>query len=196
MPSRGRGAATVVWDLRPGEGMHRFICDVADPASVQDAMERTLEQAGTPAVLVTAAGVGSVAPLLDLEAAEWERVQGVNLRGTMLCLQAVARVMTEVGGGSIVCVSSISGRMPGRGMAAYCCSKAGVDMLVTVAAAELGAHGIWVNAVAPGITVTPMNAEFRAIPGMVDLMSSRTPLGGIAAPATVGDGRRRSPTAV
>ncbi len=60
-------------------------------------------------------------------------------------------------------------------------------MLVKVAAIELGAHGVRVNAVAPGITETTMNAEFRAVPGMVDRMSSRTPLSGIAAPATIAD---------
>ena len=63
------------------------------------------------------------------------------------------------GGGSIVAVSSISGTVADRDMGAYCVSKAGVDMLVRVAASEWGPHGIRVNAVGPGVTRTPMLAQ-------------------------------------
>jgi NAD(P)-dependent dehydrogenase (short-subunit alcohol dehydrogenase family) len=184
---RKQGRETVVWDVQSLDDPASVVCDVSDPRSVDEAMTRTAEHYGVPRVLVTAAGVGSDGPLLDLDSAEWDRVLGINLRGAMLCVQAAARVMAATGGGSIVCVSSITGRMPTRGLAAYCCSKAGVDMLVKVAAAELGVHGIRVNAIAPGITETPMNAGFRAIPGMVDRMGARTPLGGIATPAMIAE---------
>lgn len=81
-------------------------------------------------------------------------------------------------GGSMVAVSSISGTVADRDMGAYCVSKAGVDMLVKVAAVEWGSYGIRVNAVGPGVTRTPMLPNPEVLPGWVDGMSERTALGG------------------
>jgi NAD(P)-dependent dehydrogenase (short-subunit alcohol dehydrogenase family) len=80
-------------------------------------------------------------------------------------------------GGSMVAVSSISGTVADRDMGAYCVSKAGVDMLVKVAAVEWGPHAIRVNAVGPGVTRTPMLAEAERLPGWVDGLRERTALG-------------------
>jgi NAD(P)-dependent dehydrogenase (short-subunit alcohol dehydrogenase family) len=86
--------------------------------------------------------------------------------------------MIEAGNtGSIVAVSSISGTVADRDMGAYCVSKAGVDMLVRVAAAEWGVHGIRVNAVGPGVTRTPMLAQAEQLPGWVEGLTERTALG-------------------
>ena len=102
----------------------------------------------------------------------------VNLTGTWLTIRAAAQAMVDAGvGGSIVAVSSISGTVADRDMGAYCVSKAGVDMLVKVAAAEWGTHGIRVNAVGPGVTRTPMLVDAERLPGWVDGLSERTPLG-------------------
>jgi NAD(P)-dependent dehydrogenase (short-subunit alcohol dehydrogenase family) len=171
------GARPVVWDRAGGDCR----CDVSDPASVAEAMAATLASGGgPPAVLVTAAGIGGgLVPLLDVDARRWDEVLAVNLRGTMLCLQAVGRAMRDAGrGGAVVTVSSMSGRIPDRGMAAYCASKAGVDMLTRVAAAELGRLGIRVNAVAPGVVETPLTEGLSAVPGLLDGVRHRTPLGG------------------
>ena len=80
-------------------------------------------------------------------------------------------------GGSIVAVSSISGTLADRDMGAYCVSKAGIDMLVRVAATEWGVHGIRVNAVGPGVTRTPMLANPEQLPGWVEGLTERTALG-------------------
>jgi NAD(P)-dependent dehydrogenase (short-subunit alcohol dehydrogenase family) len=86
--------------------------------------------------------------------------------------------MVDAGvGGSIVAVSSISGTLVDRDMGAYCVSKAGVDMLVKVAAVEWGVHGIRVNAVGPGVTRTPMLVDAERLPGWVEGLSERTALG-------------------
>ena len=91
-------------------------------------------------------------------------------------------------GGSIVAVSSISGTVADRDMGAYCVSKAGVDMLVKVAAVEWGGYGIRVNAVGPGVTRTPMLAKRgAACPGWVDGLSERTALGRLGEAADVAD---------
>lgn len=174
---RAAGARPLVWDLAPGDDGIR--CDVADASEVAAAMRETVARARTPTLLVTSAGLGGFGPVADMDLDEWHRILEVNLTGTMLCLRAAARSMLDAGlGGAVVCISSVNGRIPDRGMAAYCCSKAAVDMLVRVAAAELAPSGIRVNAVAPGVTDTPLfSGSAGRIPGFVDAVSSRTAMG-------------------
>jgi NAD(P)-dependent dehydrogenase (short-subunit alcohol dehydrogenase family) len=171
---RGAGQQVVVWDLFGGD----IICDISDPTSVAAAMQRTVGSAGTPDRFVTCAGVGASGLLLEQTPDEWRRVLDVNLTGTWLAIRAGARAMIDAGtGGSIVAVSSISGSLADRDMGAYCVSKAGIDMLIRVAAAEWGVHGIRVNAVGPGVTRTPMLAKPERLPGWVEGLNERTPLG-------------------
>jgi len=171
----GAGAHPVAWDLAPG-GVH---CDVTDPDAVAAALEETVRTAGTPSVLVTSAGIGGFGDVLGLDLDEWRHVFDVNVTGTLLCLQAVGGSMRDAGlDGSVVCITSVNARLADRGMAAYCCSKAAVDMLVRVAAAELGAHGIRVNALGPGVTDTPLFADSAGrLPALVDGIVERTALG-------------------
>src|SRR5271156_4153112 len=171
---REAGHDVVVWALPGGD----IACDVSDPDAVLAAMEQTVREHGVPTRMVTCAGIGASGLLLKQQPAQWERVLAVNLTGTWLTIRAGARAMIDAGiGGSIVAVSSISGTLVDRDMGAYCVSKAGIDMLVRVAAAEWGAHGIRVNAVGPGVTRTPMLARPEQLPGWVDGLSERTALG-------------------
>ena len=173
---RDAGHDVVVWDLSGGD----IGCDVSDPDAVSAAIGQTLREHGVPTRIVTCAGVGASGMLLQQSLEEWERVLAVNLTGTWLSIRAGAQAMIDAGvGGSIVAVSSISGTVADRDMGAYCVSKAGVDMLVKVAAVEWGGHGIRVNAVGPGVTRTPMLANPEALPGWVEGMSERTALGGL-----------------
>jgi NAD(P)-dependent dehydrogenase (short-subunit alcohol dehydrogenase family) len=95
--------------------------------------------------------------LLDITADEFDRVLAVNTRGPLLCLRGWARVLkSERRRGSLLAVSSISARLADRTMGVYCASKAALSMLVRVAADEWGPDGLRVNAVAPGVTRTPM----------------------------------------
>jgi NAD(P)-dependent dehydrogenase (short-subunit alcohol dehydrogenase family) len=171
---RDAGHDVVTWDLRGGD----IDCDISDPDSVAAALERTLAKVGAPDRLVACAAMGASGLLLAQEAAEWKRVIDVNLTGTWLTMRAVAQAMIDNGGGgSIVAVSSISGTVADRDMGAYCVSKAGVDMLIRVAASEWGPHAIRVNAVGPGVTRTPMLAGAEQLPGWLDALSERTALG-------------------
>jgi NAD(P)-dependent dehydrogenase (short-subunit alcohol dehydrogenase family) len=96
--------------------------------------------------------------------------------------------MVDAGaGGSIVAVSSISGTLADRDMGAYCVSKAGIDMLVRIAATEWGPNGIRVNAVGPGVTRTPMLAKPEQLPGWVDGLKERTALGRLGEPDDVAE---------
>jgi len=171
---RATGADIVVWDLEGGD----IDCDVSDSDAVSAAIERTVAIQGTPDRLVACAGIGASGLLLDQNPADWRRVIDTNLTGTWLTMRAVAKAMVDAAtGGSIVAVSSISGTLADRDMGAYCVSKAGIDMLVRVAAAEWGAHGIRVNAVGPGVTRTPMLGKPEQLPGWVEGLTERTALG-------------------
>jgi NAD(P)-dependent dehydrogenase (short-subunit alcohol dehydrogenase family) len=179
---RDAGHDVVVWDLAGGD----IDCDVSDPDAVAAAMAKTVADHGVPTRVVACAGVGSSGLLLAQRPAEWQRVLNVNLTGTWLTLQAGARAMVDGGaGGSIVAVSSISGTVADRDMGAYCVSKAGVDMLVKVAAVEWGGYRIRVNAVGPGVTRTPMLARPEQLPGWVEGLSERTALGRLGEAADV-----------
>jgi len=176
------GHDVVVWDLSGAD----IACDVSDPDAVSAAMEQTVREHGVPTRVVTCAGIGASGMLLQQSLAEWERVLAVNLTGTWLTIRAGAQAMIDAGvGGSIVAISSISGTLADRDMGAYCVSKAGVDMLVKVAAVEWGAHGIRVNAVGPGVTRTPMLAKPEQLPGWVEALSERTALGRLGEAADV-----------
>jgi NAD(P)-dependent dehydrogenase (short-subunit alcohol dehydrogenase family) len=171
---RTKGADVIVWDLKGGD----IDCDISDPDSVSAALKQTVGGHGTPDRLVACAGVGASGLLLEQSPADWRRVIDTNLTGTWLTMRAVAQAMVDARtGGSIVAVSSISGTLADRDMGAYCVSKAGIDMLVRVAAAEWGAHGIRVNAVGPGVTRTPMLAKPHQLPGWVEGLTERTALG-------------------
>ncbi len=106
-------------------------------------------------ILIANAGVMDRMPFLETTDAHWRKVLGINLYGAFLCGQVAARQMAAQGsGGRIVNVASNSGLFGGRGRAAYGASKAGLINLTQSMAIELAEHGILVNAVAPGPTLT------------------------------------------
>jgi NAD(P)-dependent dehydrogenase (short-subunit alcohol dehydrogenase family) len=184
------GASVAVLDLEDASGDENVAmairCDITDEQAVVDSVRRAHEGLGGLTVAVLNAGVGGFGALVDLEAAEWDRVIGTNLRGTFLCLREVAKAIIETGlGGSIVAVTSISGFLADQRMSHYSVSKAGVAQLVRVAARELGPFGIRVNAVAPGTTDTPLFASTARLPGYGARVAGRTALGGVGEPADV-----------
>jgi NAD(P)-dependent dehydrogenase (short-subunit alcohol dehydrogenase family) len=177
---RAAGARVAVLDLQTTDEPTDLCvhCDIAVEEEVVAAVAMVHDALGSIDVAVLNAGVGGFGPLLELSTAEWDRVLGVNLRGTFLCLREVAKSMVTAGdGGSVVAVTSISGFLADRMMSHYSVSKAGVAELVRVAARELGPFGIRVNAVAPGTTDTPMFAATRGLPGYRARVAERAALG-------------------
>ncbi|PCE24124.1 hypothetical protein BWP39_31045 [Paraburkholderia acidicola] len=127
-----------------------------------EAMVAQVEQAfGGPDILVTSAGIGLRKDFLDTTFDEWNRVLAVNLTGAFLCGQAAARRMVKRGYGRIVNISSGAGVRGIPGRAAYAASKAGLISLTQVMAAELGTHGVTVNAITPGPIDTPLTQEMH-----------------------------------
>lgn len=171
---REMGCDVVVWDVTGGD----IDCDISDPDAVSAAMAQTVARHGVPTRMVACAGVGASGLLLSQSVQDWQRVIAVNLTGTWLTLRAGAQAMVDAGlPGSIVAVSSISGTVADRDMGAYCVSKAGIGMLVKVAAVEWGRYGIRVNAVGPGVTRTPMLSAAEKLPGWAEALTERTALG-------------------
>ena len=119
---------------------------------------------------------------IDKSLESWQRVLDVNLTGVMLTNQAVARKMTETGGGAIVNISSIAGTNVLKGSADYCVSKAGVWMLTRCAALELSRYGIRVNAVGPGYIQTSMSGAVLGNERWVAARERETPLGRLGVP--------------
>jgi NAD(P)-dependent dehydrogenase (short-subunit alcohol dehydrogenase family) len=158
-----RGDTVVVWDRNPDaarlspEPAALVACDVRDDAAVATRTEELLATRGLPSMVTLTAGVGHAGTLLATSRQAWDEVQAVNVGGVVSVLRHLAGALVAAGQeGSFVVTTSVSGTLVDRGMGAYCASKAAADMLVRVAAAELGEHGIRVNAVAPGVTRTPM----------------------------------------
>jgi len=151
---RAQGTTTVTWDIA---GVHDVTCDLTEPAAIDEAVRLTRAHWGVPSWVTVTAGVGHAGLLADASAEEFDRIMRVNARGPWLCMRAWVGAMQELSvAGSFVAVSSVSAQLVDRNMGVYCASKAALSMLVKVAAAEWGPLGLRVNAVAPGVTRTPM----------------------------------------
>lgn len=150
--------------------------DVTDETSVQDG----LESVGSFHAVVNTAGLSIPGAITDLDLAAWHTTIEVCLTGTFLVLKHAGRLIAD--GGSAVCIASLNGRQPGAGMASYCSAKAGVLMLVQVAALELAERGVRVNAISPGFVETPLVAGTALVPGLVEEYVENTPLGRVGGP--------------
>jgi 3-oxoacyl-[acyl-carrier protein] reductase len=155
-----------------------------DVAQLLDGAERGL---GAVDVLVNNAGIFPRSAFLELTEAEWDRVHGVNLKGTFLCTQAVARRLVARGapGAVVNLASSAAYRSSPRG-AHYVASKAGIVGLTRATALELAPHGIRVNAIAPGLTDTaqPRHGSSEA---EIQAMARLVPLGRMGQPEDIAD---------
>ena len=156
----------------------------ADVAALLDGAERGL---GPVDVLVNNAGIFPRSPFLELAEAEWDSVHGVNLKGTFLCTQAVARRLVARGapGAVINLASSAAYRSSPRG-AHYVASKAGVVGFTRATALELAPHHIRVNAIAPGLTDTAQ-PRYGSSEAEIQDMAKLVPLGRMGQPDDVAD---------
>lgn len=136
--------------------IHFVEVDVAAEAAIELAVATIERDIGPIAGLVSSAGIGRDIPFLDTDAATFKRILDVNLIGSFVVGQQVARRMLQRGSGSIVNLASVSGIMGNAGRVAYGASKGGVITMTKVMAVELAAAGIRVNAVAPGPVETAM----------------------------------------
>lgn len=138
-----------------GERGRYVVADIADEAAVSAAVEQAAEPlGGLHVVVANAGGTQAIGPLALVDKAAFENDLDVNIIGTFLTIKAAAPFLAGAGGGSVVAVSSIAAALTHPLMAPYSVAKAGLDMLVRNAADELGAFGIRVNGVRPGLVPT------------------------------------------
>ena len=130
--------------------------DVSDEESVKAMTERALAYFGRVDVLVNNAGIFTESLLENLSVADWDRVLGVNLRGTFLCSRYLIGQMLERGSGRIINIASQLGQIGGTYVPHYCASKAGIIGLTKAMAREVATRGVLVNAIAPGPIQTPL----------------------------------------
>ena len=166
---------------RDGE-VATLAADVARKAEVDRMVETVVARHGTIDILVNCAGTAKRAGARAGGDRLGVQIE-LNLRGTAWACRAVAPVMRRVGRGRIVNITSIGAEFGLVNRAAYCATKGGVAQLTRCLALEWGRHGITVNAVGPGITVTPLVRPFLdAHPGKEETMNKKIPLGRLGRP--------------
>lgn len=150
------GMKQVVRDIQEiGRRSIGIVADVSDVGDVQNMVDDAVNELGQIDILVNNAGTPAGkdrVPVVELEEREWDRVQNVNIKGTFLVSQAVARHMiARGGGGKIINISSTAGKTGYPRYAAYCASKFAVRGFTQCLAHELGPHKINVNAICPAL---------------------------------------------
>jgi NAD(P)-dependent dehydrogenase (short-subunit alcohol dehydrogenase family) len=195
------GAAVALWDLADAAGQQLATeltaqgapalychCNVADKAQVEAALAATLARFGHVDGLVNNAGIFRAAEFLDITEADWDAVIAVNLKGSFLVGQAVAREMVKARGGAIVNMSSVNGMLTIPTIASYNASKGAINQLTRVMALSLADRGVRVNAVAPGTIATELaKAAVLTSAEAQSRIMSRTPMKRLGEPGEIAD---------
>lgn len=196
------GAKAIIADVNEDKGVAlaaacggpanaQFVkADMSKEADIAALVEAAVKVFGSIDILVNNAGIVHAADFLELKVEDFDRVLRVNLRGSFLLGQAVARVMVErvkAGGpaGAIINMSSVNAVFAIANQVPYSVSKGGVNQLTKVMALSLAPHGIRVNAIGPGSIMTEMLASVNADPAAKNRILSRTPMGRIGEPSEI-----------
>ena len=170
------GARVVRIDIEDAPGCIR--ADVSDDAAIEKAFKEIGAQFGGTDILVNNAGIAVRKNAHDITAEDWDRVLGVNVRGSFLCARIAARSMKERGGGAIVNLASIMGFSGGIfPNPAYQTSKGAVVNMTRALALEFAPLKIRVNAVAPTFVRTPLTVPVFSNPEILEKVMQHTPLG-------------------
>ena len=167
-----------------GSGAARAVaCDVTSLAAVEDLVAAAVGEFGTLDIMVNNAGVTRDATLRKMTEQEFDEVISVHLKGTWNGTRSAAAIMREQGGGAIINMSSISGKVGFIGQTNYSAAKAGIVGLTKAAAKELAHLGVRVNAIAPGLIRSAMT---EAMPQRIwDAKLAEVPMGRAGEPSEV-----------
>jgi NAD(P)-dependent dehydrogenase (short-subunit alcohol dehydrogenase family) len=168
--SSGGRALPVKADVRKGDEISRMV-------------ETAVKELGGIHIWVNNAGIVLRKPAEEIAEDEWDKLIDINLKGTFLCAQAAAKAMMRAGqGGRIINISSIMGGVALPPRAAYCASKGGIIALTKDLAAEWAKHGITVNGIAPGWTITEMTQSYFSQEPVRRHLLERIPLNRLGKP--------------
>lgn len=193
------GAQVVLTDRRPGAAddaaneiaeetgalIYPFCGDVAVKSDDDANILFALDKMHGVDILVNIAGIYFEEPFTEITEARWDEVMDVNLKGTFLMCQAIARHFMRNKSGVIVNMSSTNGIAGEIGYAHYNASKAGVVLLTKTLALELGPYNVRVNCVCPGYIVTPGSAAMDSPEFIADYVRNKIPLGRVGRPEEV-----------
>ncbi len=161
--------------------------DVTRSEQVSDAVARVAEQTGRLDVVVNNAGIVGVHSVAETTDEEWNRVLGINLTGPFFVSRAALPHLIDAGMGRIVNIASIAGiRIGGLGGAVYTASKSGLLGFTRHLAAEVGTRGVTVNAVCPGLTLSPLIAD-RTTPETLAELTASVPTRTSGLPDDIGE---------
>lgn len=161
--------------------------DVSDAKSVAAGLAAIASRWRRLDIAVTNAGIEPLAPFLELTEETWDRIMGVNLKGTFLVAQGAARRMARQRSGVIITLSSVNAEVARPESAAYAASKGAVRQLTKAMAIALAPHGIRVNAIGPGTVVTGLTRHLLADAKWRDAVFARTPLQRVAEPREIAE---------
>jgi len=180
------GQATVALLRELGAQAEFVRVDVSRAADCAAMVEHAVNRYGRLDVAFNNAGINiGVAPIADVEDAQWERIVAINLTGVFLCMKHEIPAMKRSGGGAIVNTASVGGVIGTAGVTAYCATKHGVVGLTKSAALDYIKDGIRINAVCPGGTQTAMLAEWFKDAEVERSAKAATPIGRMADPAEI-----------
>jgi len=173
-----QGAQETAQDIVGSGGQAEALTlNIVDQSQVTATIEGIHSRHGRIDVLVCTPAVNVRKPLLNYTGDEFDKVIGLNLKGSFLMAQAVGRVMNEQKSGSIILFSSIRSVTVEPGQGVYAATKAGLVQLARALAAELGGAGVRVNCIAPGIVETPLTAQIKNRPDWYDAYARKNALG-------------------
>lgn len=168
-------------------GGRHTLCDITSKSEVEALAASAVEYGGRVDVAVNCTGWGLMAKLLETTEEQIDRLTALQFKGPFFFLQAFVGRMAEAGGGSVIQISSASVHALLYNHAAYIGTKAGSEALVRCFANEFGARGVRVNAIAPGLTATPMTEREVGLPGLTEAFLKEYPLGRIGTSEDVAD---------
>ena len=181
------GAEATAQAIRDGGGAATASrADAADGGELAALVARAKTALGRIDIAVTTPGVNIRKTILNYTDADFDRIFDLNVKGTFLFFREVGRVMAAQRSGSIIATSSVRAFTIEPGLAVYGATKSAISLLVKGFAAEMGMHGVRVNAIAPSIIETALSAPIKTRPEIYDTYARHTVIGRWGQPSEVG----------